>query len=78
MIRERRLNSLINFDPLFDFMHFNKLRLKDLQNDLDLSPRTTAKFRKGESVSLTTVERICVHYKIPIEQVVEISRDSND
>lgn len=69
---------MISFDPLFDFIHFNKLQLKDLQEELNLSPKTVAKFRKGESISLATVERICTHYKIPIEQVVEIIFESED
>lgn len=66
---------MISFDPLFDYMHFNKLLIKDIQKDTGLSPRTIAKFKKGESVSLATIEKICLFYQIPIEQVVEITLD---
>lgn len=66
---------MISYDPLFDFMHFNKLLIKDLQKDLKLSPRTTAKFKKGESVSLATIEKICLYYNIPIENVVEVKSE---
>jgi len=66
---------VISFDPLFDFMHFNKLQIQDVRKAVGISPKTAAKFKKGESVSLSTVERICLHYKIPIEQVVEIKLD---
>lgn len=69
---------MISYDPLFDFLHFNKMQNKDLQEDLNLSPRTVAKFRKGESISLSTVERICLYYDLPIEQVVEIIPDDNE
>ncbi len=67
---------MISFDPLFDFMHFNKLLMKDLQSDLKLSARTTAKFKKGESVSLATIEKICLYYDIPVEDVVKILPES--
>jgi len=67
---------MISFDPLFDFMHFNKLQIQDIREDVGLSPRTVAKFRKGESISLATIEKICLHYQIPIEQVVEIKLES--
>jgi len=67
---------MISFNPLFDFMHFNKLLIKDLQEELGMSPKTTAKFKKGESVSLSTIEKICLYYDIPIEQVVEIILES--
>jgi len=69
---------MISFDPLFDFMHFNKLLIKDLERDVGLSPRTTAKFKKGESVNLATIEKICLYYEIPIEQVVKIIPDEQD
>lgn len=67
---------MISFEPLFDYLHYNKLQIKDLQENLGFSPRTTAKFRRGDSVSLITVEKICSYYKIPIEQVVKITFDS--
>lgn len=69
---------MINFDPLFDFLHFNKLIRKNLIDDVGLNPATVAKFKKGESVSLATIEKICLHYNIPIEQVVEIIPDESD
>ena len=63
---------MISFKPLLNYMHFNDLLIQDIQKDLGLSARTTAKFKKGESVSLATIEKICLFYQIPIEQVVEI------
>jgi len=66
---------MISFDPLLDFLHFNKLNLQDVSKDVGLSSRTVAKFRKGESVSLATIDKICQYYRLPIERVVEIKLD---
>ena len=69
---------MISFKPLFDFMFYNKIQMKDLQESLGMSPRTTAKFRKGESVSLKTIEKICLKYNLPIEDVIEILPDEDE
>lgn len=69
---------MISFKPLFDFMFDERIAMQDLRKKTGLSSKTTAKFRKGESVSLSTVEKICAAYRIPIEQVVEIKFDEID
>lgn len=66
---------MISYRPLFDFMHFNDLKIKNLIEDVGIHPRTAAKFRKGGSVTLETIEKICLYYDIPIEQVVKIVKE---
>lgn len=65
---------MISYRPLLDYLHHNDLKIKNLINEVGLHPRTTAKFKKGESVNLETIEKICLYYDIPIEQVVHIER----
>ena len=67
---------MISYDPLLDFLHFSKRNIHDVVKDVGISSRTAAKFRKGESVSLATVERICLHYGLSIEEVVTIMPES--
>ena len=69
---------MISYDPLLDFLHFNKKNITDIGKELGLSPRTLAKFRKGEPLSLTTIERICLFYDLRIEEVVEIIPEPTD
>jgi DNA-binding Xre family transcriptional regulator len=45
--------------------------ISDLRGDI-LNSRTIAKINRGESVNLSTIEKICLHLNVPIEKVVEI------
>lgn len=46
-----------------------------LHDVVGLSNDTIAKFRKGESVSISVIERICLALDCPIEDVVKIKKD---
>ena len=48
---------------------------KYLHEELGISKDTIAKFKKGESVSLLTIERICLDLDCRIEDIVEIKKD---
>lgn len=48
---------------------------KYLHEELGISKDTIAKFKKGESVSLSTIERICLDLDCRIEDIVEIKKD---
>lgn len=55
-----------------------KLLHKDrtyLHTKLGLSWDTIAKFKKGESVSLSVIERICLDFGCNIEDLVQIKKD---
>lgn len=45
-----------------------------LHDHLGLSWTTIAKFKKGESVSLSILERICIEFNCNIEDIVKIKR----
>lgn len=63
---------MISYKPLLNYMLDNKIPMGYLNKELKINPTVTAKFRKGEYVRLEILERICLHFKIPIEQVIEI------
>lgn len=46
-----------------------------LHEHLGLSWDTIAKFKKGESVNLGTIEKICLHFSCNIEDTVQIKKD---
>lgn len=50
---------------------------KYLHEQLGLSWDTIAKFKKGESVTLATLEKICLHFNCEIEDLVKIKKRPN-
>lgn len=63
---------MISYDPLFATLEERNAKLIDLINAKVVSSPTAAKFRKGESVQLSTIDAICKYLKVPIEKVVRI------
>lgn len=63
--------KLISYEPLFKTLEKRGKTIIDLNRDLNLSPATTAKFKKGESVTLDTLKKICTYLDCRIEEVVE-------
>lgn len=47
---------------------------KYLHEHLGLSWDTIAKFKKGESVTLGTIEKICLEFDCNIEDIVQIKK----
>lgn len=50
----------------------------DLRNKVGISTATLAKFDKGEPVSLSVLEKICLTLGWSIEEIVEILPDGSD
>lgn len=69
---------MISYKPLFKTLEVKNIQLIDLVRHCELSPRTVAKFRKNEPVNLTTIDRICIYLRVPIEKVVEITFDDSE
>lgn len=63
---------MISYEPLFTTLQEKNAKLMDLITAGVVSKPTAAKFRKGESVQLTTIDAICKYLKVPIEKVVRI------
>lgn len=63
---------MINYDPLFKTIEKKKLHLIDLVRDCRLAPATVAKFKKNQSVTMDTIDKVCCYLDVPIEEVVKI------
>lgn len=50
---------MISYRPLFVTLAKQGKQLKDLTNDLKISSATVAKLKKGQSVTVETLDRIC-------------------
>lgn len=68
---------MIDYIGLERVLREHKKNKKYLHEALGLSKDTIAKFAKGESVSLSTLERICLHFNCRIEDIVEIKNDKS-
>jgi Fic family protein/DNA-binding Xre family transcriptional regulator len=61
----------LNFKGLFSVLEKKKITLSKLCDDLNISSATRAKFKKGEYVSLQTLESICKYLNICLNDIVE-------
>lgn len=66
---------LIDYIGLERVLREKKKDRKYLHEELGISKVTIAKFKKGESVSLSVIERICLGLDCKIEDIVEIKKD---
>lgn len=64
--------TLISYDPFFATLDEKNAKLYDLINAGVLTKPTAAKFRKNQSVSLSTIHDICKYLDCPIEKIVRI------
>jgi len=62
----------VNYNGLFNVLKKNKLTLSQVSEDLSISSATRAKFKKGEYVSLQTIESMCKYLGVSISQVLSI------
>lgn len=64
---------MISYKPLFKTLKERNLLLRDLYDVIGHD--TVTKFKKGYSMNLRTIEKICIHLDVPIEEVVKITKD---
>jgi DNA-binding Xre family transcriptional regulator len=65
---------MISYEPLLKTLKEKNMTISDLRG-VCLDSKTIAKFNKGGSLKLSTVERICQYLNVPIERVVYIDYD---
>ncbi|WP_053983448.1 helix-turn-helix domain-containing protein [Niameybacter massiliensis] len=66
---------MISYIGLEEILREHSKDRKYLHDHVGLSWDTIAKFKKGESVNLSTVEKICLEFNCNIEDIVKIKRD---
>jgi DNA-binding Xre family transcriptional regulator len=67
----KEVKKMISYEPLNQTLKERNMVISDLRGDI-LNSRTIAKINRGESVNLSTIEKICLYLNVPIEKVVEI------
>lgn len=65
---------MISYDPLHKTLKERGLTMNELRKNKLLNSRTIARINKGQSVNLSTIEKICVFLDVPIEKVVRITK----
>lgn len=67
---------MISYRPYRVLVADRNIDTKSLIEDLGISPNTMAKLNakkdENEAVSLKTIEKLCKHFNVPVEQIVEI------
>ncbi|GMX64470.1 hypothetical protein Elgi_37390 [Paenibacillus elgii] len=69
---------MISYEPLIEHLKSNGITIKVLGELTGLSTATMAKFAKNESVTLETIDKICVLLGLPIENVVQIKGEDEE
>ena len=65
---------MISYDPLHKTLEERGLTINEMRKNKLLNSRTIARINKGQSVNLSTIEKICVFLDVPIEKVVRITK----
>lgn len=67
---------MISYKGLKVILALNDMSKTDLREKIGISTATLAKFEKGEPVSLSVLEKICLGLNCRIEEIVEILPDT--
>lgn len=67
----------VNFSGLFSVLEKKDIKLSKLCDDLNISSATRAKFKKGEYVSLQTLESICKYLNLNLSEIVKFEIVNN-
>ena len=68
----------VNYNGLLDRLKERELTLSQVSEDLNISSATRAKFKKGEYVSLQTIESLCKYLGVNINQILSIEIEKKD
>ena len=67
----RRLLTMVSYKPLFRLLVDRNLSKADLRRMANISPNTMTKLRRGEEVSMTILNKICVALGVTYGDIVE-------
>lgn len=60
-----------SYKPLLKLLVENDLKKTDLKQLLGFGPSTIAKFDKGENVSLDVIDKLCTHFGVQPNDIIE-------
>lgn len=69
---------MISYKPLLHWMLENNIKKSVLVNDIGLSWATVSKLNNNQQVELNVIERICLHFNLNVEEVLEIKKGPAD
>ena len=75
-LTEDRYRGTFRYKPLWDTLEEKGIGKIELREKIGLSKATFATFAKGESVTMETIEKICMELDVPVSSVVEVIPDS--
>ncbi|MNC00801.1 hypothetical protein D3C81_186760 [compost metagenome] len=68
-----------SYKPLMVLLAKNEMNKQDLRQALGFGPSTIAKMGKGEYVSLEVIDKICTHFDVQPNDVIEhVQSSPND
>ena len=62
---------MVSYKPLFKLLVDRNMSKADLRRLADISPNTMTKLRRGEEVSMTVLNKICVALGVTYGDIVE-------
>jgi len=65
----------ISYKPLFRLLLDKNMTKTDLRAELGFSSATLAKLGKGEPISGAVIEKLCMHFRCQVQDIVEIIWD---
>jgi Fic family protein len=68
----------VNYNGLIDVLKKKGLSLTQVSGDLNISSATRAKFKKGEYVSLQTIESLCKYLGVKVNDILMIEIEKKD
>ena len=63
----------VSYKPLFKLLIDRNMSKTDLPKALGLSSATLAKLSKGDPLSGSTIERLCIYFRCQIQDIMEIT-----
>lgn len=66
---------MITYDKLWKLLIDKKMTKTELREKVGFSTNTLSKLSKNESVTVATLEKICLYLDCKIEDVIEIKKE---
>ncbi|WP_425533919.1 helix-turn-helix domain-containing protein [Terrisporobacter petrolearius] len=66
---------MITYDKLWKLLIDKKMTKTELREKVGFSTNTLAKLSKNESVTVATLEKICLYLDCNVEDIIEIKRE---
>ncbi|WP_339314416.1 helix-turn-helix transcriptional regulator [Paenibacillus sp. FSL R10-2734] len=66
-----------SYKPLWVLLANNEMKKQDLREALGLGPSTIAKMGKGENISLEVLDKLCSHFGVQPNDIIEHVEESS-